>query len=284
MLLVLLAKVLMEKRVIYDIGLHKGEDAEYYLSRGYRVVAIEADPDLVLYCQRKFESFLLSGDMVVFHGAIVEDDDQASVRFYKNKKKSNWGTAVKKWADRNMMLDAPSVEIDVPVVNLRSILLEQGVPYYMKIDIEGMDLVCLKKLCLLDCRPKYVSIESEKTDFSSLIEEFHTLRLLGYRKFFVQQQADMASKTVPIDTQEGPFIDHDFAQGSTGPFGSDLGVVWLTESEAIEKYRKIFKEYKRFGDGSYIRRMPLGIHLTSVLSKIIGRPLPGWYDTHAAAD
>jgi len=33
--------------LIYDVGLHKGEDAEFYLRKGFRVVAFEADSDLV---------------------------------------------------------------------------------------------------------------------------------------------------------------------------------------------------------------------------------------------
>ena len=35
------------KDLIYDVGMHKGEDTEFYLRKGFRVIAIEADPDLV---------------------------------------------------------------------------------------------------------------------------------------------------------------------------------------------------------------------------------------------
>ena len=35
------------KDLIFDIGMHKGEDAEFYLRKGFRVVAFEADADLV---------------------------------------------------------------------------------------------------------------------------------------------------------------------------------------------------------------------------------------------
>jgi len=46
------------KKTIFDVGLHKGEDTEYYLTRGFRVVAIEANPDLVLFCTEKFRKFI----------------------------------------------------------------------------------------------------------------------------------------------------------------------------------------------------------------------------------
>ena len=34
------------KDLVYDVGMHKGEDTEFYLRKGFRVIAFEADPDL----------------------------------------------------------------------------------------------------------------------------------------------------------------------------------------------------------------------------------------------
>ncbi len=34
----------MNGKLVYDIGMHNGDDAAYYLSRGYPVVAAEASP------------------------------------------------------------------------------------------------------------------------------------------------------------------------------------------------------------------------------------------------
>ena len=58
--------------LIYDIGAHRGEDAEFYLRKGFRVVAIEADPDLVLACRRRLQPFLAQGRQTIIEGAIVE--------------------------------------------------------------------------------------------------------------------------------------------------------------------------------------------------------------------
>ena len=35
------------KDLIYDVGMNNGDDTAYYLSLGFRTVAIEADPELV---------------------------------------------------------------------------------------------------------------------------------------------------------------------------------------------------------------------------------------------
>ena len=74
----------MTRRLILDIGMHLGEDTEYYLARGFRVVAIEANPELVAVCKEKFRSDIQQGNLEILHGAIVEDRNQKEVRFFKN--------------------------------------------------------------------------------------------------------------------------------------------------------------------------------------------------------
>ena len=41
--------------LIYDVGMHQGEDTDYYLKKGFRVIAFEAEPNLVASCQKRFE-------------------------------------------------------------------------------------------------------------------------------------------------------------------------------------------------------------------------------------
>src|SRR5271157_4948051 len=81
--------------LIYDVGLHKGEDAEFYLRKGFRVVAFEADPDLIASCRERLKGFLDHGQLTIVEGAIVGIDviesGQKKVRFYKNHDKSVWG-------------------------------------------------------------------------------------------------------------------------------------------------------------------------------------------------
>ncbi len=40
--------------LIYDIGIHNGDDTAYYLSRGYRVVAVDANPLMMDAARQKF--------------------------------------------------------------------------------------------------------------------------------------------------------------------------------------------------------------------------------------
>ncbi len=267
--------------LVYDVGMHKGEDTQYYLARGFRVVAFEADPDLAQAARVKFKEPLASGRLTLIEGAIVEDDGLDHITFYKNKDVSVWGTVVKSWSDRNAGLGTDSFEIKVPVTDFLDVIARHGTPYYLKIDIEGMDMVCLRKLLQTDARPKYVSIESAKTDFSALKDEIETFAKLGYGSFYLQQQGNIGQVRIPRDSIEGALVDHVFEQGSSGPFGEDLPGPWVDADEAVRRYRQIFREYRWFGDNTFISSMPLGQRLLGLAQKVLGRPLPGWYDTHA---
>jgi len=273
-------KMSIDKNLIFDLGLHKGEDTEYYLKRGFKVVAVEADEELVKKNERYFSNYIKNENLVIIHGAI-NDSNSESVTFYKNTKKSVWGTVVKSWAERNATLGADSIEVSVKVVNLEQLFEKYGIPYYLKIDIEGMDLIALKTLFKCITRPKYISIESEKVDFEKLIEEFDVFESLGYDLFTLVQQSDVAKQRVPVNSTEGKAIKFSFKTGSSGLFGNDLNVKWLTKNEAINRYKFIFKLYKIFGDRSIFTKIYSLKIMKSILQRIIRKPLPGWYDTHA---
>lgn len=52
----------MEKKVIFDLGSHKGEDSDFYLKKGFRVVAVDASDELSEKISQKFSEYLKRGD------------------------------------------------------------------------------------------------------------------------------------------------------------------------------------------------------------------------------
>ena len=55
---------------IFDIGLYDGTDTAYYLSLGSRVIAVEANPQLVARGQKLLSSEIASGRLTIVHAAI----------------------------------------------------------------------------------------------------------------------------------------------------------------------------------------------------------------------
>lgn len=266
--------------LIFDLGMHFGEDTDYYLARGFRVVAFEADPELVQRNANFFKKQIDNGELVIISGAIACSSLE-KITLYKNIDRPFWNTTSKTWDVRNRRLGSKSMPIQVPTVSLADAIVTYGTPYYMKIDIEGADLLALEQLGTCSVRPKYLSIESEKVDLNALERELNILCELGYRSFKAIQQANANTLTIPHDTK---YLgrSYQFQRGSSGLFGSDLPGLWKTKEQILEEYKHIFRRYARFGDESWLRRAQAPRLALSGIERLFNIPLPGWYDTHAS--
>ncbi len=258
--------------LIFDVGAHKGEDSDFYLKLGYRVVAIEANPALADNLRKRFSDEIRVGRYMLVDKAIGTIDEKVS--FYINKKVSVWGTADPGWADRNTGLGAESEEVTVQSVRFSEILKTYGCPYYLKIDVEGADMLCVNALLENECRPKYLSIESTKTSWTQLLSEFDTLERLGVTRFKVVNQR--VHKGGEFKTKNGNLIRYVFEKEASGPFGELLDGPWLTKRQAIRRYIPIFFLYMAFGDNSFLSKT---LGRMRLVRKLLG--LVGWYDTHA---
>lgn len=272
------ASVPLVEDLVYDVGAHKGEDSAYYLAKGYRVVAFEANAELVRACGRRFAAEIAAGRLTLVEGAIT-DSDAPTVRFYRHPL-STWGTTSDEMVSRNLMV-AASEAVDVPAVNFADKLRETGIPSFMKIDIEGSDMLCLQALLEFDVRPQSVSVESHKTDWSHIEAEFELLERLGYDRFAVVQQGDVGGRTLRTRKLDGSPLTFRFEQDSSGPFGADVGP-WVDRRGAIKRYKRVFLAYRLIGAKSLLRQTRIGRRLHGIALRRLKRPLPGWYDTHAA--
>ncbi len=268
--------------LIFDVGLHLGEDSAYYLSKGYRVVAFEANPRLIAHCRRRFESALAEGRMTIVEGAI-DDSGRETVPFFVHDTETVWGTTDEAWAARNAPRGVSS-RIDVNAVDFGQALREHGTPYYLKVDIEGADSICMDALGARSERPPFISIESEKVNPRGLVSELQRLAALGYARFAVCQQDGMAGRTITTTTRDGKPLEYAFEEAASGPFGEDIPELWTDMAGALQRYRTIFREYRVFGDGSPFDRFKPARAVRRALSMALRRPLPGWYDTHARLD
>lgn len=270
--------------LVYDVGMNRGEDTEFYLKKGYRVVGFEADPLLVDHCRTRFAASLASGQLNIVAGVICPSQPASgTVAFYRSTN-DQWGTVCLEWAERNQQLGSHSSVIHVQAIDFAGCLAQFGIPHYMKVDIEGADLICAKALLQFAERPDYLSIESTKTDFSALLGEFGLLSELGYSRFAVVQQQTIDGRSYKGQSLSGASIQHVFPRGASGPFGTEIDEPYLSQAEAISRYERVFWMYRLFGDDSALRRNVIGRQLYSAswrLQKHLRVAIPGWYDTHA---
>lgn len=262
----------MQSDVIFDVGMHLGEDTEFYLKKGFRVVAIEADP---LHCTRVAERLpaqIASGQLVILNVAIAKEP--GPIVFYRNLDMSIWGTVNPSWVERNATTRSEAVEVDA--VPMERVFEDYGVPYYMKVDIEGSDLLCLEGLRAMPTRPRYLSIESNKLSLENVRQEIDLMAELGYRDFKVVAQHRVTDQHPPVPCREGQPVDHVFSEGSSGLFGEEAPGEWMGAEAALQTYRPIFRRYRLVGDDPLIRSW----RVRTLLERHFGLAA-GWYDTHA---
>jgi FkbM family methyltransferase len=256
----------MKNRLIYDIGCHSGEDTQYYLSKGFRVVAVDAAPELIKDASVQFASYIQSGQLTLLHAAISDKNDD-TINFYLSKT-SVWNSAHRSMANRFQHLQKT---IRVKTKTLASIIQMYGPAYYCKIDIEGNDKLALQSLRTLATKPVYISTEQEDfkvtTSASShhLLDSLDALHKLGYRKFKLIDQMTLAElrpyrlfytkehavtrllkqsswgwdifyryTKEPMRQKAYAKYAYTFPLGSSGAFGKDLDGQWLDYAGAAQ--------------------------------------------------
>lgn len=265
----------MDAKLIFDVGAHKGEDTDFYLEKGFRVVSVEANAQLAQGLRERFATALVSGRLTIVEAAVAEHEGE--IEFFQNEDVSVWGTIYPNWAERNAGMGTRSIKVKVRAVTFDSLLREHGIPYFLKVDIEGADMLCVSALESVSTKPRFVSVEATKTSWKNLVAEFNVFRRLGYTRFKVVNQSYVEHQIEPSPAREGDTTGHRVLPDSSGLFGRDLPDPWLTRSQALRKYFAIFAQYRFFGDNTWgnkmARRLPW---------KYQRRILPDWYDTHAA--
>ncbi len=244
--------------LVYDVGMNNGDDTAYYLSKGYSVIAIEASSVLVQSGLERFQKEAESGQLKILPLAIA---DQAGVEdFWICEGQSEWNSLKKELASREMRHHH---SVRVKTSRFRDILSLYERPYYVKVDIEGSDCLCLWDLDESNS-PKFVSAESECSGDEVALDEAQyltTIRLMqkkGYDKFKLVSQ----SLLVPVNhSNVDLYFDRTyraemrseierncgwlFPASSSGPFGDDIPGPCMEFSEAIEVYRKFRERFFR---------------------------------------
>lgn len=257
------------RELIYDVGMHRGEDTAYYLSKGYRVVAIEANAILAAEAQKRFAAEIAAGRLTIL--AVGIGPENAECDFWVNEC-TEFSSFVPAIGQRGGHAQC----VKVQCVRFEDILREYGVPHYLKIDIERNDVFCLRALATSPSLPKYVSIEAHELDYLCLL---HTL---GYKEFkCIDQMAHNYARPLNFTNRFGgrglkyaiskwrgaqrrmrtivnPRCGYVFPPGSSGPFGEDLTGDWLPLADIAYEWLH------------YDHRKPYG-HLD----------LRSWFDFHA---
>lgn len=214
-------------QLIMDIGMHAGADTGYYLEKGFRVVGVEANSVLVEEARRAFAPYLASGQLVIEPAGVRAT--AARLPFYINLQNDHWSSFDKEWGARR---NSPYRTVEVECITPQTLIERYGMPYYLKIDIEGSDIDVVRGLHDFRDRPRYVSIEENNESY------FQELWHVGCRAFKIVDQTKHIDIRCPNPALEGRYVDASFDDVMTGPFGEEAPGEWLSLEDALETYRR----------------------------------------------
>lgn len=183
--------------LVFDVGANNGDDTAHYLERGFRVLAVEADPDLAAACHRRFLSEVAAGRLTILNIAIAAEEGTA-VFYVSEGNRGVWSSLDEELARRTGLA---ARRLEIPARRFRSLLEEYGVPYYLKIDIEGADHLCLRDLTPA-CAPPYLSFEASESDIAHLF----WLANCGYSRFKLIDQMDGFRQAMPARLHSWPLV------------------------------------------------------------------------------
>ncbi|HEX7873693.1 MAG TPA: FkbM family methyltransferase [Sphingobium sp.] len=207
-------------RTVFDLGMNNGDDTDYYLKLGFEVVALEANPALCDKARARFAAKIDSGRLTVVHAAISDRSGEAG--FLVNLDNDHWSSLDPGWAGRD---GSNCQSIQVRCVTLAELFERHGVPFFLKIDVEGVDHIVLDQLRSEPLIPPNVSVEDCRFGFDYLA----TLAACGYDGFKILDQSTVGGRVDPT-------VGHVFPAGSSGPLGRDIEQPWLPYDEMVEYY------------------------------------------------
>jgi FkbM family methyltransferase len=220
--------------MIFDLGFHNGNDTEFYLSKGFKVVAVEPNPSLCKKGRGRFKKEITEQRLMLLEKAISSEDNFTS--FFLHPKNNEWSSCEKWLAERN---GETSTMISVDTITLTRLIELYGVPYYLKVDTEGEEIPIAKELLNLKNKPKYISFETSRTTYREL---FLLLFETGYKEFQLRNQLNNT-------------------EFSSGDFGEFLPDKWFDFKELMTRYRK-------YAELKYIDNINLALGWLDVHAKL----------------
>lgn len=227
-----------DRNLIFDLGLHRGEDSDYYLRKGFRVVALEANPDLVRSATARFKVEARAGRFTPVQKALWKTSGD-TVTFHVNPEKDDWSSVLESWAGKG---GHALTTIEVETLTLSDLFDAHGVPYYVKCDIEGADEVFVDQLWADERMPDFVSVEAASIDL------VNKLAAKGYDAFQLVNQATLWAVPAVRPPREGAVVEVTFNGHMSGPFGLELPERRWKDRETISDLYRSFIRLNQYDD------------------------------------
>jgi FkbM family methyltransferase len=128
--------------LIFDIGAHKGDYVLAFLRNNFNVIAVEPQPLLFKQLEERFGN----NDKITMIQKAVSDKVGDKISLFVCDQGDTWSTCSSTFKNRREHYLSFSEEIKVETTTLNNLIETYGEPVFIKIDVEGFELVVLSGL------------------------------------------------------------------------------------------------------------------------------------------
>lgn len=257
-------------KTIFDIGMHEAWDSEFYLRKGFRVVAVEANPQFLPAVRQRLEPFLASGQLTIVN-KVISREGGGTIPFYVRADKDGWSSIYREVAERDGLA---SEVMEVGSVTVAELYAEHGIPHFVKCDIEGADEIVAEQLAAEPRKPAYASFEVDGEDDRIV----GLLAGAGYGRFQLVNQGYLPRYRPPNPAREGSHVDQKFDGRMSGLFGAELDPAFWADFDVTRRRLRRWRELHDGKRGSLVRYLARRYGKLTLRTWLIGR---GWIDLHA---
>lgn len=143
--------------LVYDVGMFNGDDTAYYLEKGFRVVGVEANPNLISRLKERFSAEIEQKRLVIENVAVVGVEGEVELFIAGDNKPQS--SLTRRVLDLH---NVPATSTRVRGLILSSLVQRHGTPAFMKIDVENSDLIALRDLASHGIKPPDISVEAHE--------------------------------------------------------------------------------------------------------------------------
>lgn len=208
---------MINDNLIIDIGVSGGYDTKFYLSKGFEVVGLEADPIMFAGLQGIFATEISESRLNLLNLAAANSEGE-EISFWRNNTYQGLSSTIN---DMRSSQGGDQTEFKVKTINWNKLRYIKGIPYYLKIDIEGGEEDFMNSMMGAPEIPPFMSVEAHS--FRPIL----MLKHIGYSKFKLVNQNILHTFDLPNPALEGKYVTPPDWSLASGPFGKELPGIWV---------------------------------------------------------
>ena len=165
-------------KLAFDLGGNMGQSTDVLLQNYDKVICFEPNPHLVKHLKNKYHN----NNRVIIEEIGLSDEESVKKFYISNSHVVS--TISQDWITNSRFTNVYNWdnEIEINTTTLNKVIEKYGVPYFIKIDVEGYEYEVFMGLTkLLD--DTYISFEWAEEQYSKINETVSYLKSLGYSNF-----------------------------------------------------------------------------------------------------